>query len=326
MNQLNQYVISQALGSKMHPVKPVRFGGFGLLETAAEAVRARHSSEKGGDVPQFTYDHDRVVLQAFEQIRDGASPDSILWDRRFQQQFNKRCRELGLDAPDALLNRRLLNIRKNKKRYEKHGIGLSATTKSDPHQSIVSEYAHIIEFALFRLRYRYGASIDDVLLDPQLSDQFDHMALEIAPQLSPQDLRLGALCIRKSRYMAKKDQTILGQLDLATIDHEWTTAQSLAEIDTNSIPEAAGLIELREDDKYLYIARNDNLKPTIQHFLTGQAFDIVASGFWKPNLDSITVQYAVGSKFADVDIGKWELRLIHDRDPVFNWPIHNTAA
>ena len=65
--------------------------------------------------------------------------------------FAKRCRQLGLDASDAFLNRRLLNIRKNIRWYEKHGISIPPATKSDTHPSIVPQYAHVIEFALVRL-------------------------------------------------------------------------------------------------------------------------------------------------------------------------------
>ena len=64
--------------------------------------------------------------------------------------------------------RRLLNVRKNSPRYRKHGIEISPTTKKEIHPSIVPEYAHVIEFALVKLRYRYGSSIDDILMDESL--------------------------------------------------------------------------------------------------------------------------------------------------------------
>ncbi|MBW3599604.1 MAG: hypothetical protein KY475_20320, partial [Planctomycetes bacterium] len=156
MSNLNQFAIGRALGSKMRPVKPARFGGFGALEVVAESLRSSSLSADAGHTDRFTYDHDRVICQAFEQVRDGASPDAILWNPALQQKFAKRCRELGLDAPASILNRRLINIRKNPGRYAKHGIKLSPTTKSDLHPSVVPQYAPVIEFALVRLRYRYG--------------------------------------------------------------------------------------------------------------------------------------------------------------------------
>ena len=192
MPELNQYALSKILGSKMKPIKEAEFGNFSLLETTAEALRSR---EKNTDLISsnsgFTYDVDRVVCQAFEDVRGGASPDALLWDRKLLRQFLKRCQEHGLDAPDAMLSRRLLNIRKNKARYQKHGIILSPTTLKEPKRkrSVFQKYVHVIEFALVRLRYRYGVSIDDILLDTELSDQYENLAQEIAPELSAEDLR-----------------------------------------------------------------------------------------------------------------------------------------
>ncbi len=326
MSQINQFAISQVLGTKMRPVKSSRFGGFGLLETTAEIHRASEQTASPVSGSEFPYDHDRVVWQVFEQVRDGASPDALLWNRQLQRDFCQRCRELGLDFPDAILNRRLLNIRKNKQRYAKQGICLSPTLKSEPHPSIVPQFAHVVEFALVRLKYRYGVSIDDILLDPGLSDQYERLALDIAQQLSPQDLRLGALYLRKSRFMKKSDQSQLTDLDVSLIDKVTTTPQPLSAVHVNEVPDSPGLIELKEGERYLYVARNEHLRPAVEQFATGHAFAIVASGFWQPNMDTITLQYAVGNRIAGVGVAKWELRLIHDRCPVFNWPVHRLAA
>src|SRR5712692_6157548 len=152
MAELNQYSISKALGSTMKPVKRGRFGGFGLLETVAEALRAREAtteaSAASGQTTKLTYAEDAVVVRAFEDVRQGAATDALLWDRKLAEAFYRRCKELGLNAPDGLLGRRLITVRKNIRRYEKHGISISPATKNEPHVSIVSRYAHVIEFVL----------------------------------------------------------------------------------------------------------------------------------------------------------------------------------
>jgi hypothetical protein len=73
MDDLNQYAIGKILGSKMIPVKQARFGHFGLLETNAEALRARQSSESSQTVTRFDWKQDALVVQAFEEVRDGAA-------------------------------------------------------------------------------------------------------------------------------------------------------------------------------------------------------------------------------------------------------------
>src|ERR1700680_1843068 len=97
----------------MTPVKRARFGNFGLLETTAEALRARQAFDSLNENTHFSYNEDRLVLQAFEDVRQGVAPDAILWDRPLARAFAERCRQLGLEASDAFLIRRLINIRKH---------------------------------------------------------------------------------------------------------------------------------------------------------------------------------------------------------------------
>ena len=178
-----------------------------------------------------------------------------------------------------MLSRRLINIRKNKTRYQKHGIVLSPTTKKDPKPSVVPGYAHVIEFALVRLRYRYGVSIDDILLDTELSNQYENLAQQIAPQLSGENLRLGAFYIRKTRFVKKKDQSEIQLLALHTIEKEWTKTVCLSQIDPKNVPESSRLLEIKERDRYLYISKNEKLRSTVEQFVNGQAFKIVAGAF-----------------------------------------------
>ncbi len=309
----------------MKPVRRGRFGGFGLLGTVAEALRAREATTEAcvvsGQTSKFSYPEDAVVVRAFEDVRQGAVIDALLWNRELAEAFYQQCKELGLMAPDALLGRRLMTVRKNIRRYEKHGISISPATKKEPHVSIVPQYAHVIEFVLMKLRYRYGASIDDILLDRNLGEIFETQASSLAAGVSSMDLRLGALYIRKTRNVKKGDRSKINSLDVGVIDRALTAPISLARVKPEQTPEAAGLLEVREQDRYLYISRNKLLRPAVEQFRTGKAFDLVANGFWTPDLENITVQVVAGSKVDGVGIGLWERRLIHDREPVFNWPI-----
>ncbi len=326
MDKLNQYAISKILGSKMIPVKRARFGNFGLLETTAEALRAQQASSLSREPTHFSYKQDRLVVQAFEDVRQGAGTDAILWDRSLARAFAQRCRDLGLEASDAFLNRRLIAIRKSLRRYQKHGISIAPATKTETHPSIVPQYAHVIEFALVRLRYRYGASIDDILLDPDLGDKFEHLASELAPGLREVDLRLGALYIRKTRYFEKKELAKIEGLDVKVVEKAWSKPVSLAVVNPANVPSSPGLIELKEGGRYLYISRNEDIRPAAEQMRTGKAFELVANGFWTPRLDEISFQFATGGKVGGIGIGVWEKRLIRDREPIFNWPIQQHAA
>ena len=325
METLNQYALSQSLGSKMRPVNTPQFGNFGLLATTVESLQAREFQGEPVCTAHFGYAEDRVVVRAFEAVRQGFAPDVLLWNKEIARTFCQRCRELKLDASDAFLVRRIINIRKIKKQYEKQDIRILPATVRDPHPSVLPQFAHAIEFALVKLRFRFGASIDDILLNPFLSDKFESLALGVAPQLSSQDVRLGALNLRKSRFLRKNDQAA-ASLDLANLDASCSSPVPLSHVDESDVPEDPGLIELREGQRFLYVVSNDSLRPTVHQFLSGNAFSIMESSFWKPSLDEITLQFIVGEKCQGVAMDRWERRLIQAKEPVFNWPMHRTAA
>jgi hypothetical protein len=324
MSNVNHYAISKILGSTMRPVSGSRFGGFRVLGTSAAAIKAVQHAQYDARPVKFTLDDDRLVARAFEEVRDGASTDALLWDTNLARRFLTRCAEWELDFPPATLVRRLIHIRKSPKVYGRHGILLSATARSEPHPSIVPQYAHVIEFALVRLRYRYGASIDTILADPALREQFENLARDVAPELTGEELGLGALYIRKTRYFSKRDAQLAQALDTSVVEGAMTPPVSLAEAVTNDVPSGPGLLELREGDRYLYVARNESLQPAVEQLKTGRPFRVLADGFWQPALEEITLRYVEGRTIASVGIARWELRLIQTREPVFNWPMTNT--
>ena len=84
----------------MKAVKRGRFGNFGLLETVAEALRTREATAEAdsvsGEITRFSYREDAVVVRAFEDVRQGAATDALLWNRELAEAFYERCKELGL--------------------------------------------------------------------------------------------------------------------------------------------------------------------------------------------------------------------------------------
>jgi hypothetical protein len=321
MSGINHYAISKILGSEMRPVQGTRFGGFGVLATTAGTLKTVREANSESAARKFDLDEDRLVASAFEAVRNGASTDALLWDKDLAGRFIARCREVGLAFPPASLVRRVIHIRKSPKVYGRHGITLSPTTRSEPHLSIVPQYAHVIEFALVRLRYRHGAAIDTILADPELAQEFETLALEVAPALTGEQLRLGALYIRKTRHFSKGDVEKALALNPTQVEQAMSESVSLARVNTEEVPSAPGLLELKEGERYLYVARNDNLRPAVEQLRTGRAFSVVANGFWQPALEAITLRYVEGRKVEGISTTRWELRLIQAREPILNWPM-----
>jgi hypothetical protein len=315
---LNYYAINKFLGGTMTPTRRQTFGGFGTLPTVSDALRHRPRKPKP---IAFTYEKDALVADAFEQVRAGMSPERILWDTKLATKFHARARRLGVHAPSAQLDRRLILIRKNPSRYRQHGIELSETTVTDPQPSIIPEFAHVLEFALVRLRNRYGASIDDILLEPELVQEYERIAKTVAKELTSTELRLGALYIRKTRHVARAEERLFEDLDTSRMDSQFSELGTLDRISTQGIPAGEGLIEVLENGRYLYISRNENLRSVVREFVRGPTLDVMANHFWTPKRESIALRVFHGDRFDDTSIHRWQLKLIRERSPIFNWPV-----
>jgi hypothetical protein len=115
-------------------------------------------------------------------------------------------------------------------------------------------------------------------------------------------------------------------LDSSKIEESFGELGTLDSINPKGIPEKEGLVEVLEDDRYLYISRNENLHAVVNQFVSGSTLKMMGNEFWTPKRDSIRMRVFFGSAFLQTSLGRWQLRLIHDRKPVFNWPVSDEAA
>src|SRR5437879_3496286 len=109
MGDLDQFAISRILGSTFHPYSRTGFGGFSAVKAVGEmlAARPKPAARLGPDGLR-----DAKIIQAFQAIHKGYSVDRVLADPELAGRFIGRAQQLGVDAPPALINRRLLRIRK----------------------------------------------------------------------------------------------------------------------------------------------------------------------------------------------------------------------
>ncbi len=190
----------------------------------------------------------------------------------------------------------------------------------------IGKDAHAIEFSLVRLKYKYGCSIDDVLLEPLLSREFEKVACAIGTDLSPERARLGALYLRKSWFCGKKGVAQFEGMDLPILEEAMTPPQVAAGLHTSDVPDVPGILELIEGSRYLFVSGDVSLRLSLSPFIDGTALAAMADRFWKPDPDMIATRYFAGTEFNGISIRKWQIKLIHDRKPVFNWPVADHAA
>jgi hypothetical protein len=229
--------------------------------------RAGHapSGDAGGEAPprllvltpeRLSRLHD-LVARAYADVRNGCSADRMIADEMLNDEFLRRCWELGAVATPYELNWHLLNARK--------GGRLSAsgdTKRFRIPQNRLNEFTFATEFAIRHVQDTNGhhrgrgISLDRILCDPHLARQFDDVAKRIAPGYSALEYRWAAFTIRKARrpYHAAFS---------GHFEHLGTTRS----LRVRTLPGGAGLYRFCGAGRELYVGETDNIRRQIEiHF------------------------------------------------------------
>jgi hypothetical protein len=305
MPKLNHYDISSILNSEI--VGPAEFG-HGQINSLGDAQKyfdlvdvthAPASLHANEEVPVLT------VRDAFLAIRnargDKGSSDLYIADPNRNRLFLDKCRELGIQASDYAINKRLMYARKNG-----YLRGLDSV------KTVVNyeDYAFASEFAATELKYKTGASIDDILCDPELASQFDSIARRLAPGYTSFRYRWAILSIRKAGRQAE------WKPDYAMPD--LVGAFKLMTDPLGYLPEEGGVYLLSERERPLYARSTANIRHGVELHRKPQMFSAVTDIFWQPKVDDFIVRFAVLDStklFKPV-----ERKLIEEKRPVFNVP------
>src|SRR5882724_5329029 len=113
------------------------------------------------------------VIEAFHRASQGFSPDRVVADPDLNRAYLTECERLELGSDAAKLNRSLLNLRK---RGGLRGVDSQRTILKDQ-----SEYRFAAEIAVRFLERKNEVTLDQIICDPSLAEQFDQIAKTIAP-------------------------------------------------------------------------------------------------------------------------------------------------
>jgi len=323
---INHYYISSILHSTMRIGSKPQFGGFDRLRITHDMLRNRINIT---EPPLLFGDRsaDQLIIDAFEQTREDRSIDRLLADPAHANRFYKACRSLGLRAPPGKIFRRLLSMRKHKPCTLK----ILATSE----RSAIRDFdclAHAAEFAMMQVRYCMGATCDDILADPEVGRQFDKLAERISPGWEPVDYRLAALRIRKARHCPKARLSLFGEMHLGLITRRWIDAGTIPSPRLDGVPEGAGIFTLSEsdnDDRVLYVRSTNALSRVLSQVIKPTLFEALRGPYWQPRPDAIALKLIPFEKrlpLLDYGLRLWELKLILEKVPVFNLPVHTKVA
>jgi hypothetical protein len=307
MSELDQLTISRILGSTVRPISRPAFGGFSAVGTVGQML-ANRPIEMAPLAPDES--RDSIIVKAFAQIHDGYSVDRTLADPRFAARFVKRCQQLGIDAPHAAVCRRLLRLRKA------GGFPIKTTTvdKRDLHPFLIPA-----ELAFAKLTYRYDASYDDLLADPDVGKAFDEIVARVGRSGDAVAYRLAALHLRKNvRSRRKADAEQLAHLDISKVKAHWHTPGHLSDVRLDAVPDSEGVFLLREPDRYLFLSQSENLRSGVGVFQDNDVLALVGNHFWSPCPDKITVDFVRPVDVRGVSLRLFEFKAIETYQPIFN--------
>ena len=252
---------------------------------------------------------DAVVSEAFRAVHDGWSVDEVLVHDRLNAAFIGHCRRRLPEAAEADLNWHLLNMRKAGR------LQVPATRSA---RLAHDAYLHAAEIAARFVYDQHRVSIDRVLCDPQLRTEFDHVAQEVAPEVSAYRLRRAALALRKMRQLRPELVTRVAEWDRQI---SALPAERIMD-DPVCLPQGPGVYIFRDRSGYSYIGQSSDLRRRVRQHLDASDRQALLSYLRRQGVEELTVEIHAfdpqsGARLTQMRRA-YESELIRSRRPRFN--------
>jgi DNA modification methylase len=157
---------------------------------------ATDSTKQGDSVDQPPVRAHEQLIKAYESIYDGYSLDRVLADPELSSALSSKCRELGVPGTPTDWSHLLMKHRKSGKL-----IKLRTRKRTEFSWVEYDEYLFASEIAWSQMKVH--GTLDDILCNPDLAEQFDEIASRLAPGFTSLQYRWGALTLRKTSKTAR---------------------------------------------------------------------------------------------------------------------------
>jgi len=263
----------------------------------------------------LTGEKSQKIMQAFLEVRDAYSADKVIADPELNLKFLRRCRELGLAGTDFELNWKLMSERKSSKMS-----GLSDIIKTRRYSvgRVIDEFEYASELAVRYMQQSKNVSLDQIICDPELAEEFDGYARRISPGFSPLEYRWAAFALRKAGRLGKEAAEIENMGELEPFG-------KVASLKLAKVPDVSGLYLLSSGEKPVFASHTDNLRHRLERHI-----EISSSGLprwlWDTRKAPLEVGVAPLPGISRSLRQAMELLLVREWKPVLNFPRKNKAA
>ena len=246
----------------------------------------------------------RLVIDAFLEVRDDRSVDYVIADLAMNCRFIQACQSRGVQVSEREINLELMNARKA---GDLRGVCSKRTIVASQ-----DEYRFASETTVRFLERRDEKSLDHILCDPAMANEFHSIASSIAPGYSAFQYRWAALALRKIRRL--RPELVSRIVPRATICRFCVTA-----LDLSSIPSSQGIYLFGSQDNILYIGEARNLFKRISKHLDHSDNKGLARWLWEMGFQDLHLEIHVLPDETPTATRKaLEAELIRSRRPIFN--------
>lgn len=197
------------------------------------------------------------LLEAFQETHDGFSADRVVADPALSEAFAAACQRRSLEGNRKAWNIALFRLRKAGKL-----AGIATSRRTEIAHEATDRFLYASEIALQEMLVSNAAtSLDEILCDPELADQFDLRSQRLAGAVPAFDLRWAALQLRKTAKTAR----VRGEQLMPPKPSAWSDPLELHSVDLDAIPETSGLYLLLDaSDAAVYVGESLNLRARFQ--------------------------------------------------------------
>ncbi|TWT49692.1 DNA adenine methyltransferase YhdJ [Rubripirellula amarantea] len=227
------------------------------LPTAPHNERGFDNLAKGLNLDDS---HFPAIIEAFAKANRGYSVDRVVADPLLNEDFQLQCDRGAVAGTTAERNRMLFRVRKSGQ-LKASGIETSKRTAFSWEQ--LDPFLYASEIAWRRLSDLYPeTSLDEILCDPRMAEQFDQYASAIAPGFLQLEYRWAALKLRKERHQVQKRMENASAKDLGLRKFKPKDAISIKKFKADKIEGGPGVYAIRAKDEsaYLYVGESSDLQ------------------------------------------------------------------
>lgn len=249
------------------------------------------------------------IMQAFLEVRDVYSADKVIADPDLDRKFLRCCRELGLSGTDFELNWKLMNARK-----AGNLSGLSDLIKTKPYRlgKVIDDFEYASELAIRYMQQRKDVSLDQIICDPELAEEFDTYATRLAPGFLPLQYRWAAFGLRKAGRLGKKVDQI-GKLP------ELESFGRVRGLELGKIPDIGGLYLFSSQEKPIFASQTENLRHRLEQHIKVSSSGL-PSWLWDVRKEPLQLEAAPLPGINRSLRQAMETLLVRQWKPVLNFP------